>query len=78
VVVAITRVCGPDTVGAAVGVAAAGAWLVHPAKHAARNSKIKIVEVNPTYTSLLIKIYTGIRVDKNIIQCFFLEFVKKL
>lgn len=40
-------------VGATVGVAA-GAWLVHPAKHAAMNSITNIVEINPTCTSLLI------------------------
>jgi hypothetical protein len=54
VVVAMTRVCGPATVGAAAVGVAAGAWLVHPVKQAARNSNTNIVEVNPTYTSLLI------------------------
>jgi len=58
VVVAMTRVIGSAAVvGAAVGAAvgvAAGAWLVHPAKQAARNSITNIVEINPTCTSLLI------------------------
>jgi hypothetical protein len=57
-VVAMTRVIGSGAgvatvVGAAVGVAA-GVWLVHPAKQAARNSITNSVEINPTCTSLLI------------------------
>jgi hypothetical protein len=67
-------------VGAAVAVAvgvAAGVWLVHPAKQAARNSITNSVEINPTCTSFLIN-HTGIRVDKNTIQCFFLVIVKNI
>jgi hypothetical protein len=57
-VVAMTRVIGSAAgvaarVGTAVGVAT-GAWLVHPAKQAARNSITNTVEINPTCTSLLI------------------------
>jgi membrane associated rhomboid family serine protease len=57
VVVAIRSVSGSAAVvgaavGAAVGVVAG--WLVHPAKQAVRSSSTKIVDINPTCTSLLI------------------------
>jgi hypothetical protein len=54
--VVVTFVTGAAVVAIAVGVAvgvATGAWLVHPAKHAARNSVTKIVEINPTCESLI-------------------------